>query len=292
MKKFIIKIQSKALGDIIGAMAVVEAYREKNSYDVSVIANLEPRFFENSYPDIKILPYDETEPAFYPITEEWFFRSEIYSGFIRIFYQFDKPLMQGYADQLDVNIWDRPRIDLTQIERPIKSRYACFSMHSTAQCKHWNYPGGWDSLCKMLRKSGITPVCIDRHESFGADGEWNASPKSCVKRHGMNLSEMTGYISHCEFFIGLSSGLSWVAHALGKPVVMISGVTSEDNEFSEDTTRIINKSVCNGCINKNENSFDANDWFWCPVHKGTMRQFECTKTITPEEVFKNMKHLI
>ena len=292
MKKVIIKIQSKSLGDIIGAMAVIEAYRDKNSYEVSVIANLDSRFFKDSYPDIKILSYDENEPAFYPITEEWFFKGEIYSEFRRIFYQFDKPLMQGYADQLGVNIWDRPRIDLTQIERPIKSKYACFSMHSTAQCKHWNYPGGWDALCKMLRKSGITPVCIDRYESFGADDEWNESPKSCVKRHGMDLSEMTGYISHCEFFIGLSSGLSWVAHALGKPVVMISGVTSEDNEFSENIIRIANKKVCNGCINKKENVFDPNDWFWCPLHKGTISQFECTKTITPEEIFENIKQLI
>jgi len=291
MRKVIIKIQSKALGDIIGAMSVIDSYRDKNSYDVSVMLDLDPKFFKESYPDIKILPYDG-EPAFYPVTEEWFFGGEVYSEFKRIFYEFDKPLMQGYADQLDVNIWDRPKIDLMVIERPIKSRYACFSMHSTAQCKHWNYPGGWDSLCRMLRKSGITPVCIDRYEKFGTEGEWNEAPKSCVKRHGMDLSEMTGYISHCDFFIGLSSGLSWVAHALGKPVVMISGVTSEDNEFSENTIRVTNKEVCNGCINRKENTFDPNDWFWCPAYKGTTRQFECTKTITPESVFESIKQLI
>ena len=141
----------------------------------------------------------------------------------------------------------------------------------------------------MLRKSGITPVCIDRHESFGSDGNWNPSPKSCVKKHGMNLDEMLRYIEHCEFFIGLSSGLSWVAHAAGKPVVMISGVTSEDNEFKENTLRFINKSVCHGCINKKEYEFDPGDWLWCPIHKGTERQFECSKTITPEQVFDDIK---
>jgi autotransporter strand-loop-strand O-heptosyltransferase len=108
----------------------------------------------------------------------------------------------------------------------------------------------------------------------------------------MDLNQMIKYIDHCEFFIGLSSGLSWVAHAVGKPVVMISGVTSEFNEFSEDTIRIIDKSVCNGCINKQEHKFDPGDWFWCPLHKGTSRQFECTTSITPETVFEKIKPLI
>jgi autotransporter strand-loop-strand O-heptosyltransferase len=108
----------------------------------------------------------------------------------------------------------------------------------------------------------------------------------------MNLKEMTNYIHHSEFFIGLSSGLSWVAHALGKPVVMISGVTSEDNEFSEDTIRLINKEVCHGCINDYQHKFDSGDWFWCPLHKGTEKQFECTKTITPEQVFNSLSHLL
>jgi autotransporter strand-loop-strand O-heptosyltransferase len=141
----------------------------------------------------------------------------------------------------------------------------------------------------LLRKEGITPVCIDRHGSFGNDGWWNEVPSSAVKKQGMNLQEMTNYIHHSEFFIGISSGLSWVAHALGKKVVMISGVTSLDNEFEEDTIRISNQNVCNGCINNPSVWFDPSDWLWCPFHKNTERQFECTKTITPDEVFLSIK---
>jgi ADP-heptose:LPS heptosyltransferase len=43
---------------------------------------------------------------------------------------------------------------------------------------------------------------------------------------------------HCEFFIGVSSGLAWLAWALGKHVVMISDVTPSDHEFYTDCTRI------------------------------------------------------
>ena len=146
-----------------------------------------------------------------------------------------------------------------------------------------------DKLCRLLRKEGITPVCIDRNPGFGIEGWWNDVPTSAVKKPGMDLEEMSNYIHHSEFFIGISSGLSWVAHSIGKKVVMVSGVTSEDNEFSQDTIRIMNKNVCHGCINKTEISFDAGDWLWCPLHKGTERQFECTTSISPEEVFRVIK---
>jgi hypothetical protein len=38
-------------------------------------------------------------------------------------------------------------------------------------------------------------------------------------------------------------------------------------------------SACNSCYNKVR--LDAGDWEWCPEHKETDRQFECTKTINP-----------
>jgi len=280
----IIKIASGSLGDTLGALAAIESYRKKSGMNVSVICNLEGIYFEHSYPDITFFPH-EAEPQFLTSSGKYLFDGKIHTEYHKIFYDFHKPLIEGYAAQLGITQWESPKMDAFIKERPIKSKYVCFSMHSTAQAKHWNYPGGWEKLCRMLRKKGITPVCIDVHDSFGIDGHWNKVPGTCVKKQGMNLKEMSNYLHHSEFFIGISSGLSWVAHALNKPVVMISGVTSEDNEFEEDTIRIINKQVCHGCINSPEIKFDTGDWLWCPLHKGTDRQFECSKTITPEEVF-------
>jgi autotransporter strand-loop-strand O-heptosyltransferase len=97
-------------------------------------------------------------------------------------------------------------------------------------------------------------------------------------------------IHHSEFFIGLSSGLSWLAWALNKKVVMISNFTDDNHEF--ECIRITNKSVCHGCWNKPEYKFDKGDWNWCPVHKGTDRQFECHTSITAEQVIDQIKHLI
>jgi autotransporter strand-loop-strand O-heptosyltransferase len=288
--KILIKIQSESLGDTIGALAVIESFRIQTGKKVEVISKIGEEMFGMSYPEIRFHSH-ATEPVFNAKDGTYSIGDSKYDDFKRIFYIFDKPLIKGYADQLDVKSWDRPLIDsYADDERPIKNKYVCFSMHSTAQSKFWNYPDGWDKLSRMLRKEGITPVCIDRFDSFGTEGHWNPIPPSCVKKQGMNLEEMTHYLHHAEFFIGISSGLSWVAHAMGKKVVMISGVTSEDNEFEEDTVRIINREVCHGCINDSNISFNAGDWMWCPHHKGTNRQFECTTTITPEKVMEEIKN--
>lgn len=289
--RHLIKINSHALGDTIGAVSVISSYAKENNLQVGIIANLEARYFKNSYPEI-IFFHHKTVPSFSVNSGTWSIENDHFSEYKEIFYVFDKPLLQGYADQLNIKKIERPRIDLFENSRPIKNRYICFSMHSTAQAKHWNYPAGWYTLCKLLRKEGITPVCIDQHSQFGIKNNWNKVPANCVSKHGLNLAEMTNYIHHAEFFIGISSGLSWVAHALNKKVILISGVTSKDNEFSEDTVRIIDSSVCHGCINNKSVQFDPGDWMWCPFHKGTPRQFECTRVITPETVFEQAKRIL
>ena len=75
---------------------------------------------------------------------------------------------------------------------------------------------------------------------------------------------------------------------------MISNFTEDWNEFDlslDDYIRITNKSVCHGCWNKInvEYSFIKNDWYWCPLHKDTERQFECHKSITVNDVVGKIK---
>jgi autotransporter strand-loop-strand O-heptosyltransferase len=99
-------------------------------------------------------------------------------------------------------------------------------------------------------------------------------------------------IHHSEFFIGLSSGLSWLAWGMGKHVVMIANFTEKDHEFSTNTTRIVNEDVCHGCWNSPDHKFDRGNWRWCPIHENTERQFECQKSITSAMVIKQIKKLL
>jgi hypothetical protein len=40
--------------------------------------------------------------------------------------------------------------------------------------------------------------------------------------------------------------------------------------------------VCNGCFN--DYRLDAGNWDWCPKYENTDKMYECSKSITPEQV--------
>jgi autotransporter strand-loop-strand O-heptosyltransferase len=71
---------------------------------------------------------------------------------------------------------------------------------------------------------------------------------------------------------------------------MISNFTDKHHEF--ECHRPVNTNVCHGCWNDPQYKFDKGDWDWCPVHKGTDRQFECQKSVTPEMVIDEIKKLL
>ena len=58
---------------------------------------------------------------------------------------------------------------------------------------------------------------------------------------------------------------------------MISGFSHPTTEF-ETPYRVINYHACNSCWNDPHHRFDHKDFLWCPRHKDTPRQFECTST--------------
>jgi autotransporter strand-loop-strand O-heptosyltransferase len=117
----------------------------------------------------------------------------------------------------------------------------------------------------------------------------NFHPKGITKFESGSIERLIEDMASCQFFVGLGSGLSWLAWALKLPVVLISGFSEEYSETTLDTYRVINKNVCNGCFNRHQ--LDAGDWNWCPDYKGTERQFECTKQITSKMVIDEINKI-
>ena len=129
-------------------------------------------------------------------------------------------------------------------------------------------------------------VLILSKENDGYMG--NFHPKGANKLPEGSMERLMEVMLSCEFFIGVGSGLSWVAWTIGVPTVLISGFSRPISEFEgDDVIRIFNNNVCNGCYNRFR--LDAGDWNWCPDHKDTERQFECTKTITGSMVIESIK---
>jgi autotransporter strand-loop-strand O-heptosyltransferase len=272
-------------------MPWLERYQNDHDCKVFFWANMDfADLFAQSYPEIEFVAHEQGT----------------WDRVIDVHYNFHKPVQQGMAEQLGYEKPEylRPKIDSQAAERPIKNKYVAMGVHSTAQLKFWNHPAGkgkrteatnWNELCHMLRKRDLTPVCIEKYELYGKEPFWNGLPKKAVKKVNLPLKEVINHIEHAEFYIGLSSGIAWIAHALGKPVAMIANFTEDWNEFDLNLTdykRITNKAVCHGCWNNPENQFINTDWEWCPKHTGTVRQFECHTSITPEMVFNAIEEWI
>ena len=280
------------MGDTIASTPYVSEYQKK--HNVNVIFNInDPYIFllNECYENIQfvgrndVIEYDEK---------------------IDIDYVFNKSIQGGYAEQLgfDNPPYIRPVVSIPELLRPIKNKYIALGVHSTCQIKYWNHPNGltsqgesknWNELSAILRKRGYTPVTVEKDELYGLPPFYNGVPSKSNKQIGKTLLDAVNIINHSEFYIGLSSGMSWVAHALGKKVVMISNFTEDWNEFDlslDDYIRITNKSVCYGCWNKVnvEHTFNKNDWYWCPLHKDTERQFECHKSITVNDVMEKIEN--
>lgn len=177
-----------------------------------------------------------------------------------------------------------PSIVIPATGRPIAEPYVCIAVQSTTQSKYWNNPNGWREIVKFLKDAGYRVVCIDQKPVHGHNLVWNHIPHGVEDMTGDHpIAERARWLHHSAFFVGLSSGLSWLAWASGTPVVMISGFTHPTNEFATPY-RVINYHTCNSCWNDPRVRFDHKDFLWCPRHANTPRQFECTRLITPDQV--------
>ncbi len=176
--------------------------------------------------------------------------------------------------------------------REIAEPYVCIAVKSTNLAKMWNNGHGWDQVIAHLKGLGYRVLCIDRERTVGAGYVWNQLPHGVEDFTGGDrpLTDRAAMLHHADFFVGLSSGLSWLAWAAGTPVVMVSGFTLPICEF-HTPYRVHNTHVCHGCWDATDVNFDHKDYFWCPRHKGTERQFECTRAITGKQVIGTIERL-
>lgn len=214
----------------------------------------------------------------------------------KIFFEFRDCRMQKLiCDQLGLEYFEiKPSIkNFNSFKFNKKKKYICIGFQSTAQMKYWNNSAGWSKLIRYLKKIGYDIYAIDKDEVFGNHKKWNKIPEGAINETGnFPLEYRIEQLKNCSFFIGLSSGLAWLAYALNKKVVLISGCTKENNEFEENCYRVINKNVCHGCLNdssiENISSFLQKEWFYCPRNK----DFECTKQISFEMVKEKIDQCI
>ena len=270
-----IELTTNSLGDTISSIGQVDKYQKLSGNTVHFIIN--PKYvdlFKSVYPNIN---FDNTD---------------VFDELKTLNIKLEQPLEKYASDLLNLPFEETCAKVATVIkDRPLKEKYFTISIQSTHQGRYWNAKKGWNILLNLLKqKYGLVAVCVDMHESYGTNGSFNEIPTTAINKTGMSLLETTHYMNHAEFHIGTSNGLSWLAHAVGKKVVLITNVTKKWCEFNTNVIRVDNESVCHGCLN--EKPFDKHDWNWCPNHKNTKRMFECTTSISPHDVLNKMKEIL
>jgi len=176
-------------------------------------------------------------------------------------------------------------------KRQIEEPYVCIGSMPTSPCKYWNYPNGWNEVIRFLKSNGYRVFDIDRDRELRFGPYAYSIPSEAEDRTGaIALQERIDLLEHADFFIGLPSGLSWLAWDVGIPVVMLSGFSLPGSEFPTPY-RVSNLLFCHGCWNDVRTVFDMNAAVWCPRQLGTPRELECTKSITPKMVIDTIQRI-
>ena len=167
--------------------------------------------------------------------------------------------------------------------------YVCIAVQATTAFKTWLWEGGWDIVVDYLKQLGYRVFCIDKKAKEVSKNYTVCKPEGAEDFTGDRpILERANMLYHAEFFIGLGSGLSWLANAVDCPVVMIAGFSQDWCEFYTPY-RVANRNVCNGCFNNPIVSFTSDN---CPFHKGMPREAECQKEISPIMVINAIERLI
>lgn len=278
-KNVLIQLDSKSIGDTLAWFPYVEEFRQKHNCKI-YCSTFWNSWFISNYPEITFIEPNsdaKIENLYARYCIGWY--TPIDTNRNPIDYR-KIPLQKTASDILGLEYKEIiPKIDIPDGVRPVKEKYVCIAQFSTANSKHWHYPAkdmtkGWQILVDWLNVQGYKVMVISKQKT---------KLKNVIDMTGdFPIEHRINQLKWCEFFIGLGSGLSWLAWACFKKVVMISGFSHPICEFKTGNINVHNFNVCNGCFNKY--MFDKNDWNWCPEHNGTDKHFECSISITPEMI--------
>ncbi len=277
-KRVLISFESKSVGDTIAWAPYAVDFAKKHNCKV-ILSTFNSDWFKGlkDYEDIEFLLPGGSTPCEAVYRIGWF--RDDNGGWKKFDYYPNQvnliPLQKTATDILGLEFEEKNYgLNLKIGKRPIKNKYVVFGPEATAGCKEWTYEN-WVSLSKLIKQLGYDVVVLTR-KPYNMYGVKNIS--------GRPLDEVATYLHYADKFIGLGSGLSWINWVLGKYTYMINGFVQEGHEFTNNLTKITN-NICIKCWNDPIHVFDAGDWDWCPVYKGTELQHICQKSITSLQVF-------
>jgi autotransporter strand-loop-strand O-heptosyltransferase len=264
-KTVFIVLDSKSLGDTIAWSAYALEFQKKHDCQV-VLSTYWNHILD--YPELELVEPGTTVNcyALYRIGWKWDENKEpVLCNTI--------PLQQAATNILGLDYKPlRPKLNHSNQFRIPSWKYVAIATNSTMECKFWTREG-WQEVINYMHGLGYDVYNVSKEDN---------PFDNCTKIDDTSIENTMDVIAGAKLFIGLSSGLSWLAWALNQNIVMISNFTESDHEF--DCHRITKPDVCHGCWNDPNIKLDPH-WLWCPRNK----DFECQRTISSSMVIDAIK---
>lgn len=278
-KRVMIGFESSSLGDTLAWLPYCDEFQKKHDCKL-IVSTFKNFLFKDQYPNIEFVEPSTVVPNLYAKYDlGWFYnykKEPVLPNTI--------PLQQTATNILGLDYTEiKPKLNFKpeSIVASVSPKYVCIAPDSTSGCKEWTLEN-WQKVVDYLVKENYEVYNISLNSRY--------TLKNTYVPKDLSLESTMQFIHHSEFIISLSSGLSWLAWALNKKVIMIANFTEANHEFSTDF-RIVNESVCHGCWNNKNFKFDKSNWNFCPINEGYENQFECQKSITAEMVISEIKKL-
>ena len=254
-RRVYISLDSGSLGDTLAWFPAVDEFRKKHGCKVVCSTHMN-HLFESQYPEIEFVKPGEVVNdivAMYSIG--WYYNEHNEIDLSRNVKEVKNQPMQKCAfDILGLDYLEtRPRLEIPKVE---KKKKIAIAIHGTCQAKYWNNPTGWQQVVDWCIEKGYEVVLLSREED-GFMG--NSHPTGVRKLESGPIANVIRELEESQAFIGIGSGLSWLAWATTTPVILISGFSHNYTETFENTHRIsAPENKCSGCFNQDRKSTRLN----------------------------------
>ena len=217
-----------ALGDNIAWIPYVEEFRNKHNC-VVVCSTFYNDLFKDVYPNILFVKPNTNIENIY---------SQYYIGAVNdvnLKYSLvavnQVPLQYVAASTLNLPMVEiRPNLEV-QFINPIKyKKYVCLSEFASGINKHWKYEKGWQGVVDYLNSIDYDVIVISKEPTTLNNVIDLTGNDSIVNRAKL--------LKDADFFMGVSSGLSWLSWGVDTHTFLISDVTQMNHEFQSNVTRI------------------------------------------------------
>jgi autotransporter strand-loop-strand O-heptosyltransferase len=280
-KRVMIGFESSSLGDTLAWMPYCDEFQKKHDCKL-IVSTFKNFLFKDQYPNIEFVETNTIVPNLFAKYDlGWFYdynKEPVLPNTI--------PLQATATNILGLEYSEiKPKLNLLfdSIELKPLEKNVCIATNSTSGCKEWTKEN-WQEVVDYLVGQGYSVYNLSKEQTYDLNG--------LTRIKDYSIENTISLLLQTEFLIGLSSGISWLAWALNKKVIMIANFSKHDHEFSTDCIRLVNESVCHGCWNNKNFKFDKSNWNFCPINEGYDKQFECQKSITPANVIEATKSLV